>query len=487
MKKINLFGIFGVFVLLLVNVFIAKAVSFPDVADGHLNSVAIEYIKNNGIVSGYPDGNFQPDLNINRAEFTKIIIGAQFDMTTIDNCITENIQTESTNVFFPDVPKDEWFAKYVCVAKRQHIIDGYPDGTFQPGNMINFAESAKIISNAFGFESSGETVWYKPFVENLAEKNAIPTTITRFDSRISRGEMAEMIYRLKANVTTKESWDYETIKQMITLNVYFQTLKENANLIDCGKTEVVKRMIPNTSTPAMASLEQLFNGPTDAEKAAGLLDFWITAETGNNLKRVFIKDGIVYLDWQDLRQIIPNASSSCGSVGFLKPIENTLKQFSTITKVIHAIDGDPATFYEWMQMGCSAENNNCDATPYQTTSLPTSCTDEVEGAPVITSISTNSGSVGTSLEIHGCNFAGFEGDKNAWIENSEGVKGILYSESGSTANLLKITLKSPLCQIDNSYSGLPCETQFLLNAGIYQIYVMPWGKTSNKVEFSLVN
>jgi hypothetical protein len=124
-------------------------------------------------------------------------------------------------------------------------------------------------------------------------------------------------------------------------------------------------------------------------------------------------------------------------------------------------------------------------TPVSTPSLPTSCTDKPEGAPVITSLSTYSGPVGTKLEIKGCNFSGFEGDKNAWIENASGVKGFLPGESGSTSKLLKVTLKSPLCQEDTTYSGLPCDAWLTLTPGTYKIYVMPWGKVSNKVNFTI--
>lgn len=53
---------------------------------------------------------------------------------------------------FPDV-KEEWFASYVCFAKEKNWIGGYPDGTFQPGNNVNKAEALKIILNAYGLES----------------------------------------------------------------------------------------------------------------------------------------------------------------------------------------------------------------------------------------------------------------------------------------------------------------------------------------------
>lgn len=119
------------------------------------------------------------------------------------------------------------------------------------------------------------------------------------------------------------------------------------------------------------------------------------------------------------------------------------------------------------------------------TTLPAACTDQTDATPVITSLSSYSGPVGTMLEIKGCNFSGFEGDKNAWIENGQGKAGILYGGEESTNNLLKITLNSPLCQNDNSYSGLPCGTLLNLTPGTYKIYTTPWGKKSNEVIFTI--
>lgn len=119
------------------------------------------------------------------------------------------------------------------------------------------------------------------------------------------------------------------------------------------------------------------------------------------------------------------------------------------------------------------------------TPILTTCKDESEGTPVITSLSSNSGSIGTKLEIRGCNFSGFEGDYNGWIENSQGIKGLLYGETGSTSNLLNVTLKSSLCQNDTSYSGFPCDAFLTLTPGAYKIYMTPWGKKSNEINFTI--
>ena len=119
--------------------------------------------------------------------------------------------------------------------------------------------------------------------------------------------------------------------------------------------------------------------------------------------------------------------------------------------------------------------------------LPISCTNEVQGRAVITGASATSGKPGTKLTLTGCNFAGFEGDTNAWIENAAGTKGLLRGEPASTAKSLTVTLKSKLCQKDTSYSGLPCDASLELVPGSYKLYVMPWGEEtkSNVVEFTV--
>src|SRR3990172_2507854 len=101
--------------------------TFSDILD-HSYGEAIYYVKTNSIVSGYPDGTYKPDNKINRAEFTKIIMETIF-----------GTPEEPEFDCFPDVPKKEWHAKYICEALKRKIIEGYPDGSFKPTNTINFA------------------------------------------------------------------------------------------------------------------------------------------------------------------------------------------------------------------------------------------------------------------------------------------------------------------------------------------------------------
>lgn len=186
----------------------AQTGPFPDIYPSHINVDAIDYLKDASIIEGYPDGQYKPSLEINRAEFSKIVVGAVVDDPQGANC-------------FPDV-KEEWFARFVCEGKERGILEGYPDGTFKPAENINFSEAAKIIANAYGEDAQdleGER-WFQEYVDALAEEKAIPFSIEFFDENITRDEMAEMIYRLRADVKNKATRSYEEINadQFITVD-----------------------------------------------------------------------------------------------------------------------------------------------------------------------------------------------------------------------------------------------------------------------------
>ncbi len=200
MKKLSLFLLSLLFIVPQVN-----ADNFSDVYNQHLNDEAIEYLENEKIIEGYEDGTYKPDNRINRAEFTKIVIEALYSDSEINACTTSN---------FPDVPVGEWFAKYVCKAVQEGVIGGYPDGTFNPAGFINFAEASKIVASAEGVTGSSagtNNEWFAPYVKGLEAKSAIPSTVGFFDEQITRGEMAEVIWRLEADKTDEISATYEEI------------------------------------------------------------------------------------------------------------------------------------------------------------------------------------------------------------------------------------------------------------------------------------
>ena len=201
------------FVITVVALIPSSVFAFTDVPTTHENSTAILYIQNEGIVEGYVDNTFRPENTINRAEFTKIIVEATWRNSDVVSDCAQKQQ-------FSDVAAGKWYDKYICVAAKTSLVSGYPDGTFKPGNHIIFSEAAKIIAAAdsINFATGRQElpelvseIWYERYVRYLEDRNAIPLSITSFDTEITRGEMAEIIYRLKVGDMTKPSQSYATL------------------------------------------------------------------------------------------------------------------------------------------------------------------------------------------------------------------------------------------------------------------------------------
>jgi spore germination protein GerM len=149
-----------------------------------------------------------------------------------------------------------------------------------------------------------------------------------------------------------------------TLRVYFNHAQRAGTEADCAIVFELRREVPPTAAVATAALQQLFAGPTEAERAAGYRSPF-SAATAGLLKRVHIEHGTAYVDLNDLRDSLAGATSSCGAAEFNTAIERTLRQFSTVRRVILAIDGDPRRFYEWMGQECDLTNDGCDAAPFR--------------------------------------------------------------------------------------------------------------------------
>jgi hypothetical protein len=155
---------------------------------GHKYEDAIWYVYNKGIVGGYEDGSYQPDKTINRAELLKIIVEAAYEDSDFAGYAGQSC--------FTDVAANQWYAKYVCFAKQEGIVEGYADGSFKPAQEINFVEALKIAEIGFGYEYTEGDPWYKNVVDSGSVGEFIPLDIFAFNQAFKRGQMADMITRM---------------------------------------------------------------------------------------------------------------------------------------------------------------------------------------------------------------------------------------------------------------------------------------------------
>ena len=183
--------------------------TYPDLTADAEYTKAVMELSNLEIISGYPDGYFRPEQAINRAEALKIIL----------NSFPKNDTDLAANKF-PDVNEADWFYKFVRIALKNRIIEGYTDGTFKPANQVNFAEALKMGLFAKGIDtekiefvdfhpSVKKDDWFAKYFSFGYDKNLFKTDRKGGLNPIkplTRGEFVELIYRIK-NFDPQSSFD----------------------------------------------------------------------------------------------------------------------------------------------------------------------------------------------------------------------------------------------------------------------------------------
>ena len=116
---------------------------------------AISTLTNLGVVNGMPDGGFHPLDAITRGEFATMAV--RFFL------ITEDMYDEIKEDAFSDIT-DHWANEYINMAYLLEIVNGYPDGTFQPNRVIDRAEAMTIVNNTLRRKPCNEGI--KPVEEH---------------------------------------------------------------------------------------------------------------------------------------------------------------------------------------------------------------------------------------------------------------------------------------------------------------------------------
>ncbi len=126
-----------------------KISSFPDLDSASWVWEASESLKEKGIISGDEKGNLNPEKNVTRAEFLK--------MLTVALQIPQGAQCS-----FNDVSENDWFYPYAAAAQSSGIANGNSSGNFDGNANITRQDMAVMIyrakkdlsDNANDFEAS---------------------------------------------------------------------------------------------------------------------------------------------------------------------------------------------------------------------------------------------------------------------------------------------------------------------------------------------
>ena len=174
---------------------------FSDLPDDNKNKTAILYLENKGIIKGYDDQTFKPEVTITRAELLKILIEAKGIHPTYsdyNSCFTDS--------------GNEWYTPYLCYAKSVNWITGYDDGSSKPTQAVNKAEALKILLNSQNiatttikdkpFYDVPADDWSAPFIAKAKELGILEEDGSTFDGLEgkTRASISENLYRLLTKV-----------------------------------------------------------------------------------------------------------------------------------------------------------------------------------------------------------------------------------------------------------------------------------------------
>ena len=147
---------------------------------------------------GYPDGNFNPNKGMTRAEAA----------TMFTRLLNERpVKWRHYNAGLSDIRPGDWYANTVGYAVQRGIVSGYPDGSFKPNKPITRAEFAAIASrfdalaqgNAISFSDLAPSHWGYNAIRSAATKGWIsgyPDNTFRPEQAITRAEVTAITNRM---------------------------------------------------------------------------------------------------------------------------------------------------------------------------------------------------------------------------------------------------------------------------------------------------
>lgn len=239
-----------------------SAAGFGDVDPTSPHAADIQYLFDKGYVQGIGNGNYGPALELQRDWAAKII--AQAAGLTV-------LATDKPT--FTDAQTGE-FAGYIAALQNAGIVDGYPDGTFNPTGKITRGEMAKMIVKAFNLPTSTLTndftdiadSYFAPFINDLAaygvSTGKTPTTFAPNDV-VTREQIASFVVR------ASKVANYSQVKDNVVSNI----LSNVTTAVDASVATVT------TTTPNEATIE-FTNSSVTADEASDLFDTLVESVTG---------------------------------------------------------------------------------------------------------------------------------------------------------------------------------------------------------------
>ena len=149
------------------------------------------------ILEGRDTGEFDPEGNINRAEFAAVAIRALGLESSVSAAAYEPTS-------FTDCGSDvQWAWGYINLASKQGIIEGYGDGTFGPTDPVTYEQAVAMLVRILGLDVFAQRKggWPDGYLVVAAENKITNNVPGTNNQPASRGTVAMLTYNsLEANL-----------------------------------------------------------------------------------------------------------------------------------------------------------------------------------------------------------------------------------------------------------------------------------------------
>ena len=176
-----------------VNAASAGSAPFSDIV-GNSHAAAITFLSTIGVVNGVGGGLYDPSAPVTREQMAKIVVNLMGKGN-----VAAALQNETPS--FTDASSiDTWAWGYVNVAADMGIINGFPDGSFQPLAPVTDVQAAAMLIRAIGDQNQVVGTWPGNYVA-AAFNLGINTGISSFVANLpaTRGDVAQMAYEAAVN------------------------------------------------------------------------------------------------------------------------------------------------------------------------------------------------------------------------------------------------------------------------------------------------
>lgn len=116
--------------------------SFPDVPADHWAYRHVEYAVDRGVVQGYLDGEYKPELGMDRGQMAAYVARAKGWVGTDDDM-------SAAPGLFPDVPAGFWAGAAIHACVDNGLVHGYDDGYYRPEATVTRDQMAVYVARAF--------------------------------------------------------------------------------------------------------------------------------------------------------------------------------------------------------------------------------------------------------------------------------------------------------------------------------------------------